>query len=887
MRDALQAITRFAMLAILLLSLSPVSSAYYHWIYFPGRSAPFQQYPAKFDVSKLTDKTVSYFISDQRPGKLLDGDNYDALVSQIRLAAETWNGVASSDIRVRFGGFETIGATAQGTPGIDVVFDDDMPPGLLAQSFPSTPKDLGDLTKGPGFVPILRSKLQLRSDLTVKQQASYSDAFFLTIVHEFGHTLGLQHSAVSATMSTSITRATTKARPLAPDDIAGISILYPAAGFGASTGSISGKVLLNGKPVNMASVVALSLNGSAIGTLANPDGTYRIDGIPPGDYYVYTQPLPPPQQDEPTPAAIVPASDTLGGSFDAVTGFAGQFFPHTRDWQQASAITVTGGSNAKDLTFEVAALPGPRVYNMETFAYLGGGDGAYVHSPSLQSGYRGWMVFDAPGTLLPNSTKLAPGMGLNVIGHAAKLEADTLSYFVGPYLYTVLDTDTVSQATPVALAVTTSDDLYVLPSAFTVVPAAGPTINSVSGSTDPAGNPIVTLTGDDLGLDTRILFDGAAATSMHKNDDGTLVVAAPPAIGKHVAVLEALASDGQTSMQTLGTLPLPTFTYSAPDRPSLTITPATVAAGADSMIEVDGFNTNFADGQTVIGFGSSDVIVRRTWIINPRKALLNISVNSGVTPGLFSVTVATGLQAVTLNAGLQIQPAAPKQVSLRVPVLNQATGLPGVPTGGTLVIPAAGLPADLQGWTLAVGDTTVDFKVDANSNISAVVPGSTPLGPTVLRLRSANGDSIAPVLFNVDAQPPAIQAAYAQRSAATLAFIDAQHPAAPGDVVVLDVVNLSGDSNQSVPASSVHIRVGGVDHVAATLSSVLQFGLISNLTRLQFTLAAALPAASATDGLQQPMTVRVGTRVSQPFTLYVTSPPPAALPTTAPTSTQK
>ena len=112
MRTGFQAMMRVAVLATLLLSLSSVSSAYYYWIYFPGRTGPFQAYPAKFDLSTLTDKTVSYFISDKPPGKLVDGDNYDALVSQIRLAAETWNGVATSDIRLRFGGFETVGTRA-------------------------------------------------------------------------------------------------------------------------------------------------------------------------------------------------------------------------------------------------------------------------------------------------------------------------------------------------------------------------------------------------------------------------------------------------------------------------------------------------------------------------------------------------------------------------------------------------------------------------------------------------------------------------------------------------------------------------------------------------------------------------------------------------------
>jgi Matrixin len=865
---------RVAILAALLLSLSSISSAYYYWIYFPGRTGPFQAYPAKFDLSTLPDKTVSYFISDKPPGKLVDGDNYDALVSQIRLAAETWNGVTTSDIRLRFGGFETLGA-AQATPGvtsgIDVVFDDEMPPGLLAQTIPSTPKDVGDLTKGAGFVPILRSKLQLRSDLTVKKQASYSDAFFLTMVHEFGHTLGLQHSTVSAAMSTSTTRATTKARPLAADDIAGISLLYPAGNFGAATGSITGRVFLDGKAVNMASVVALSLNGTAIATLTSPDGSYRIDGIPPGDYYVYTQPLPPAQEDEPAPAAIYPPSDSLGGTFAAFTGFAGQFFPHTRDWKQAATTTVTAGASAGAVNFDVEQRSGPSIYEMNLLAYQGPAEnGAYVHAPSMVSGKRDWLVFRAAGTLVPNLTLIQPGLGVAAIGPAARLESGTLSYFDAGYLKMIVDADPVSQATPVALAVTTPEDLYVLPSAFTVVPTAGPVISPVTGSTDALGNATATLKGDNLGLGTRVLFDGAAATSIQQNEDGTLTVAAPPAIGSHVAVVEALASDGQTSIQTMGTLPLPTFTYASPDHATLSITPAIVNAGIDTMIEVDGFNTNFAEGQTVIGFGSSDVVVRRTWIIDRGKALLNISINPSALAGLTTVTAATGVQTVTLTGGLQIHAAPAQQVSLRAPVLNLATGLPGVPNGGTAVISATGLPDKLQGWTLTIGDVKVDFTLDDSKKIRAAVPGSTPLGPAVLRLTSPAGDPIAPILFNVDAQPPAIQAAYDQHDADHLVFVDATHPASPGDVINVDVKGLS---DSPLSASSVHISVGGADHVATALSSVLQFGLISDVTRIQFTLASKLP-----DGAAQPMTVRVGTRVSAPFTLNVVPPPPAPAP---------
>src|SRR5262245_13976186 len=134
MRTGFKAAIRAAMVAALLLSVSSVSSAYYYWIYFPGTAGPFSKaYPAKFDLSVLPEQAVSYFISDRGPGKLVDGDNYDALLSQIRLAAEAWNGVGTSIVRLRFGGIAAIGG-AQASPGIDVVFDDNMPPGLLAQT---------------------------------------------------------------------------------------------------------------------------------------------------------------------------------------------------------------------------------------------------------------------------------------------------------------------------------------------------------------------------------------------------------------------------------------------------------------------------------------------------------------------------------------------------------------------------------------------------------------------------------------------------------------------------------------------------------------------------------------------------------------------------------
>ncbi|HEX5226450.1 MAG TPA: matrixin family metalloprotease, partial [Bryobacteraceae bacterium] len=367
---------RLAVLAAGISLLAQTGSAYYYFTYFNSTSAPYTPIVARFDLNTLTNNTVPFFVSSSGPSAFFPGDSTAAMVSQISAAANVWNGVSSSSLRLAYGGFYNPSAT-ESAPGIQIEFSDDIPPGLLAYTIPTV---VGNIATGDSgsFLPIYLSLIELPSNYSDPAYfggASYSEEFFITLVHEFGHALGLQHTLASSVMSTIDTSASSKANPLGLDDIAGISQLYPAGDYLTTTGSVSGTVTMNGNGVNLASVVAIMPGAPAIATLTNPDGTYQINGIPTGGsnsalYYIYVHPLPPPVEGEGSPDNIFYPKNSNGDYLAPQTGFGAQFYPGTTNFGSAQPVNVVSGQVRSGVNFNVRASSSSGIATVRTFSYI-------------------------------------------------------------------------------------------------------------------------------------------------------------------------------------------------------------------------------------------------------------------------------------------------------------------------------------------------------------------------------------------------------------------------------------------------------------------------------------------------------------------------------------
>ncbi len=648
-----RALVRAAAAVLSLSCLAASASAYYFYVSFNTRSGPYNAIVKKFDLNTLTNKTVPFFISDQSPVGTVAGDSYQAIVSEIRAAADVWNSVSSSQLRLGYGGLFSAG-TPETAPGIDVVFSDDIPPGIVALGGPSTWNGFGFDANGNTFIPIVRSTLVLHHDFSLirtEQRASYSELFFVTLVHEFGHTLGLQHTLTSSVMATQVTSASSRATPLATDDIAAISLLYPADGYLGSVGSISGRVTMNGNGVNLASVVAIPTAGSAISTLTNPDGTYQINGVPPGYYYVYAHPLPPMLSGESSPDNIVPPKDSNGNPIQAnYTAFATQFYNGqgggTRDWQQVqqplfvSAANVTAGIN-----FNVSARTAPAFPYVRTYGYTS--TNVPVTTAPLTLGMQSVSLV-AYGLLQQNNT-LTPGLGVDTLGGVATIT--DIKPYSPPYSALYLSWRSFSaSAGPKHLLFSTPNDLYVLPSGFTAVSNPPPSISSVVPTFDSNGNREVAIYGSGFQSDTRIFFDGQAAAIDSVQADGSWLVRPPAGPGGYSASVVALNSDGQSSLFLQPTAP--TFTYDQAATPSVTVIPSFIPPTGDTVVDITGVNTNFTSA-TTIGFGTSDAVVKKLTVLSPTHISAVVAASNAWVP-TSGISLTTGLRIISQAVGNQI-----------------------------------------------------------------------------------------------------------------------------------------------------------------------------------------------------------------------------------------
>jgi len=208
---------------------------------------------------------------------------------------------------------------------------------------------------------------------------------------------------------------------------------------------------------------------------------------------------------------------------------------------------------------------------------------------------------------------------------------------------------------PLHLLFNTPGNLYVLPSGFSVVESLPPLISAIGPAVDGNGNPAEAIAGAQFTAKTQVLFDGVPAV-VQSQFSNLLIVTPPPAPLGYTAAVAAFNADGQSSL--LWNPTAPTYTYSAGAasvvgaNPGVVVSPKVIPAGGAVTLNVQGSGTNFVQGVTTVGFGTSDVAVNQITVINPTH--LTVTVTPNVTINSSNITITTGLELISQAVGSQI-----------------------------------------------------------------------------------------------------------------------------------------------------------------------------------------------------------------------------------------
>lgn len=293
---------------------------------------------------KWASLPVRYFVSD-RPAPGVGAADLDAALTR---AFRSWQDVGRATITFERAGFT--GAAPFEPDGVTVI-------GFLSR--PDLERTLGATT----YTYDTRTGALVEADIFLNAEFPWSvtpagepGRFDLESValHEIGHLTGLGHSALGETelrpgggrrvigaeavmFPIAFLPGSIAGRTLRPDDIAGVSDIYPDAGFRRDTGSITGRVLKDGRGVYGAHLVAFNLRTSTLtgGYSLSSDGSFTLAGLDAGPHVVRVEPL-----DDGDVESFFEDGDRVDLDFGAT--FADR------------VVVVQAGGNAGDVTVRVS-----------------------------------------------------------------------------------------------------------------------------------------------------------------------------------------------------------------------------------------------------------------------------------------------------------------------------------------------------------------------------------------------------------------------------------------------------------------------------------------------------------------------------------------------------